>query len=85
MYQIFSSENWSDPLYTAVSPSAALAPRIARLAQLTWSHYPGLFKLDAEFPFHQGVIGGLFLCGWLMFSNCESRHHPLGPGHTLLG
>ncbi|KAL7418234.1 Ion transport protein-domain-containing protein [Mrakia frigida] len=42
MYQIFSSENWTDPLYSA---------------------------LEAEFPFHQGVIGGLFLCGWLMFSN----------------
>jgi len=28
-------------------------------------------QLEAEFPFHQGVIAGIFFCGWLMFSNCS--------------
>ncbi|CED84829.1 high-affinity cell membrane calcium channel [Phaffia rhodozyma] len=42
MYQIFSSENWTEPLYTV---------------------------LDAEFGYKQGVVSGIFLCLWFMFSN----------------
>lgn len=55
MYQIFSTENWTDVLYTAVSRSCTVLAHT---------------EVGADWSWGQGWIVCIFLFLWFMFANC---------------